>query len=167
MDGLKALQRAHSAPPLSPPNMAAVFAELKGHKLVQRSHSAPETMGTATETDTSRMPRTLQVKPERTAFQKELMTRGVLPEEAKPIEVKPEVERQAEELRERREALKRDNLTLKPWRGAQQGSREATLSASETFNTLRPPSTTQVNLKNELVAAQVERGLRPRTQQSG
>ncbi|WP_313456992.1 hypothetical protein [Stenotrophomonas sp.] len=174
MDGLKALQRANSAPPLSPPNMAAVFAELKGHKLVQRSDSAPETMGTASETRAASAGRRISAKSwlPRTngpmdATLQELKSSKRMPKEAKPIEVKPEVKRQAEELRERREALQRDSLMLKPWRGAQQAGQESNLSASETFNALRPLSTTQVNLRDELVKAQVALGLRTRTQQAG
>ena len=173
MDGLKVLQRAYSAPPLSRPNMTSVFAELTSHKLVRRCDSAPETMGTArdttpttistvsgTDADNGQEQISIASKvppretPPRNDFQRELMKETTLRKKAKPIKVKAEVNRQAAELRAAREALQRDNLMLKPWRGAQQGSKESNPSASETFNALRPRSTEEVNLVAELEKVQ-------------
>ncbi len=167
MDGLKMMQRAHSAPPLSPPNMAAVFAELKGHKLVQRSDSAPETMGTASETRAASGGRQISAKswlPRKNgpmdATLQELTSSKRMPKEAKPIEVKPEVLKQAEVLRARLEAERSANQSVSPRRSV-----DSILTKTEAQRTYLPngrlaPNTEQKRLIDELKAAQAVHGLK-------
>lgn len=161
MDGLKALQRAHSTPPLSAPNMAAVFAELKGHRLVQRSDSAPETMGTARATDggSSGQPlasadRVPLKKAPLNAFQRELKSSMRMPEKAPPIEVKPEVKRQAEALRARLEAERNAANTVSPGRSAASNPSRPDLERTYLANGRLLPTTEQKSLVDELKKVQ-------------
>lgn len=158
MDGLKALQRANSAPPLSPPNMAAVFAELKGHKLVQRSDSAPETIGKGGGRNVMESKFSRQKLP-LNAFQLELKKK-TFSREVGPIKVRPEVQEQAEALRARLEAERSANQSVSPRRSV-----DSVLTKTEAQRTYLPngrlaPNTEQKRLIDELKAAQAVHSLK-------
>ena len=174
MDGLKVLQRAHSAPPMSPPNMAAVFAELKGHKLVQRSDSAPETMGTASETRAASGGRQISAKswlPRRNgpmdATLQELKSSKQMPKEAKPIEVKPEVKAQAEALRARLKAERNAAQSVPSRWNEDSGLPKPKQIHTYLSNGRLAPTTEQKSLVDELKAAQAALKLKARHLQNG
>ena len=147
--------------------MSAVFAAIQGHKLVQRSDSAPETMGTASETQVGRggqpltsISRVSRTKTPLDSFQRELKSSDRMPEKAPPIEVKPEVKEQAEALRARREAERSEANTVSPRRNADSIPSGPNLKRTYLPNGRLLPTTEQKSLVDELKAAQVARRLK-------
>ncbi|WNH50831.1 hypothetical protein [Stenotrophomonas oahuensis] len=173
MDGLKTLQRADSAPPPSRPDMSAVFAQLRDHKLV-RSDSAPATMGTACESDSAGGGQQISMEakapgetPQRDAFQLELMKKMIPAKKAKAIKVKPEVKAQADALRARLEAERNAAQSVSPRRSV-----DSNLPKTEAQRTYLPngrfvPNTEQRSLVDELKVKQEARMLKATVAQGG